>query len=51
MGWLFGKKKVDSRVPFPEGRPVDEKTLRFPSSGMRERIIEPEQVKAAAGVG
>ena len=51
MGWLFGKKKTESRVPFPEGRTADEKTLRFPSAATRERIFGPEQVKAAAGIG
>ena len=51
MGWLFGKKKMEPKVPFPEGRSLDEKTLRFPSGGSRDKIIEPEQVKAAAGVG
>jgi hypothetical protein len=47
MGWLFGKKKP--RVPFPEGRPMDEKVLRFPNQEPRERIIEPEMVKEAVG--
>ncbi len=49
MSWLFGKKKVLPKVPFPEGHPLDEKTLRFPGR-FRERVIEPEQVKAAVGM-
>ncbi len=48
MGWLFGKKK--SQVPFPPGRPLDEGALRLPGRIGRERIIEPERIKAAAGL-
>ena len=56
MGWLFGKKKVP-RVPFPEGKPLDEKmfdagALRLPgkiSRDGRNKVIEPESLKAAAG--
>ncbi len=48
MGWLFGKKKP--KVPLPEGKPLDEKTLQFPSAPPKEKIVEPAEVKAAAGV-
>ena len=50
MGWLFGRKKVP-KVPFPEGRPMEEGTLRLPGKFSSQRIIEPEQVKEAAGLG
>ncbi|HLD79185.1 MAG TPA: hypothetical protein VJA18_01360 [Candidatus Nanoarchaeia archaeon] len=49
MGWLFGRKKAVPKVPFPEGKPYDEKALRFPTSSSQDRIIEPESVKAAVG--
>jgi len=48
MGWLFGKKKP--RVPFPEGRPFDEKALQFPKRTSYEEVIEPENIKAAVGL-
>lgn len=48
MGWLFGKKKP--QVPFPEGAPIEERALRFPSSSYGEKIIEPARVKEAAGI-
>ncbi|PIZ50689.1 hypothetical protein COY27_06265 [Candidatus Woesearchaeota archaeon CG_4_10_14_0_2_um_filter_33_13] len=50
MGWIFGKKKVVPRVPFPEGRPFDEKSLQFPQFASSDKVIRPEQVKAAVGV-
>ncbi len=50
MGWLFGRKKVVPRVPFPEGRPFDEKSLQFPASFSSEKVISPSQVQAAVGV-
>jgi len=50
MSWLF-KKKVVPRVPFPGGRPFDEKELRFAPSAPRERVIEPEQPKQMGGFG
>ena len=49
MGWLFGRKKVVPKVPFPQGRLIDEKTLQFPTMSYSERVIEPEKVKEAAG--
>src|SRR3989344_2058012 len=49
MGWLFGHKKVQPKVPFPEGRPA-EGSLNLPGKVSRERIIEPDEVKAAAGL-
>jgi hypothetical protein len=51
MGWLFGKKKVpEAKVPFPAGRVLDEGALRLPGRTGRERVIEPEAIKAAAGL-
>ena len=50
MGWLFGKKKVP-KVPLPQGRPIDEKALHFPTAPSPEKIIAPESVKEAVGVG
>ena len=49
MGWLFGRKKAVPRVPFPEGKMIDEKALRFPAPSSYERIIEPDKVKEAVG--
>lgn len=49
MGWLFGRKKTVPKVPFPEGRMIDEKALRFPAPSSSERIIEPDKVKEAVG--
>ena len=48
MGWLFGRKKVP-KVPFPQGRILDEKALQFPPIDSSERVIEPEKVKEAVG--
>ncbi len=50
MGWLFGRKKVP-KVPFPEGRSLDESSLRLPGKLSTLRTIEPEQIKEAAGFG
>mgnify|MGYP001577008313 FL=1 len=49
MGWLFGRKKVVPKVPFPQGKPLDEKALQFPSMGSSDRVIEPDKVKEAVG--
>jgi len=49
MGWLFGRKKVVPKVPFPQGRAMDEKALQFPSMDPSERVIEPDKVKEAVG--
>lgn len=49
MGWLFGRKKIEPRVPFPEPVFPDESALRFPSSMGKEKIIEPTRFKEAAG--
>lgn len=49
MGWLFGHKKVVPKVPFPQGRLIDEKALQFPAAGSSDRVIEPEKVKEAVG--
>ena len=49
MGWLFGRKKVVPKVPFPQGKLLDEKALQFPSMGSSERVIEPDKVKEAVG--
>ncbi len=50
MGW-FSKKKKIPKVPLPAGHPVDENALRFPSMPHSERVIEPDHVKQAVGVG
>lgn len=50
MGWLFGSKKKVPKVPLPEGFPLEEGALRFPGKFSKERIIEPEQIKEAAGI-
>ena len=50
MGWLFGHKKVP-KVPFPEGRPLEEGSLRLPGKLSSQRIIEPDKIKEAAGFG
>ena len=49
MGWLFGRKKVVPKVPFPQGKPMDEKALQFPTRDSSERVIEPDKVKEAVG--
>ena len=49
MGWLFGRKKVVPKVPFPQGRPIDEKALQFPPIESSERVIELDKVKEAVG--
>ena len=49
MGWLFGKKKP--KVPFPEGKKVQEGALQFPSQAPERRVIEPDAVKEAVGIG
>ena len=48
MSWLFGKKKVMPKVPFPGS--LEEGALRFPSAFRSDRIIEPDVLKEAAGV-
>lgn len=48
MGWLFGKKKP--KVPLPEGKPADAKTLQFPRPASSDKVIEPDEVKEAAGI-
>src|SRR3989338_6658375 len=50
MGWLFGHKKVP-KVPFPEGRAMDEGSLRLPGKMSSQRVFEPDQIKEAAGLG
>lgn len=50
MGFLFGKKKVSPKVPFPQGEHFDERSLKFTASMPTERVIEPKQLKAAVGV-
>jgi hypothetical protein len=49
MGWLFGRKKP--KVPLPTGHPVDENALQFPALPSGDKVIEPESVKKAVGVG
>lgn len=50
MGWLFGKKKIEPKVPFPEGKSFNEKALQFNRNSPSEKVFEPEQVHAAVGV-
>lgn len=49
LGWLFGKKKVLPKVPFPEGQPFDEKTFQFSKKFDGDTVIGPEHLQAAAG--
>lgn len=49
MGWLFGRKK-EPKVPFPMGKSLEESTLQFPTKAWKGKVIEPEEVKAAAGL-
>ena len=51
MGWLFGKKKNVPKVPFPVGREIDENSLQLPQKSPREKVILPDQIKAAVGLG
>ena len=51
MGWLFGKKKIVPKGPFPEGKGVDKNSLQLPQKSSREKVILPDQVKAAVGLG
>src|SRR3989338_132966 len=48
--WPFNLKKKVPKVPFPEGRLLDEGSLRFPRHAPMDKIIEPEKVKEAAGI-
>ena len=49
MGWFGSNKKVVPRVPFPQGKPIDDKSLRFSMPSTGDRVIEPEQIKQAVG--
>ncbi len=48
LGWLFGKKKVAPKVPLPEGL-FDDRNLQFSKKFSGEKVIEPENLQAAAG--
>lgn len=50
MAWPFSKKKKVPRVPFPEGRVVDDSSLRF-FEGSSDQAIIAENLKKAAGLG
>ncbi len=50
MGWLFGQKKKEPRVPFPAGKPFEETALQLPSTLSKGKVIELEEIKAAAGL-
>lgn len=50
MGWLLGKKKKVPKVPFPKGELVDDRSLQFPKKFSSEKVIEPADMKAAAGL-
>ncbi len=49
MGWFGSNKKMVPRVPFPQGKPIDDKSLRFSMPSTGDRVIEPEQIKQAVG--
>ena len=50
MGWLFGdKKKMAPRVPFPMGKSLDDKSLRFSAPTSGEREIQPDRIQEAVG--
>lgn len=49
LGWLFGTKKVQPKIPLPGSRPFDEKTFQFSKKFGKETLIEPEHLQAAAG--
>ncbi len=50
MGWLFAdKKKMAPRVPFPMGKSLDDKSLRFSAPTSMEREIQPDRVQEAVG--
>ncbi len=50
MGWLFAdKKKVAPRVPFPMGKSLDDKSLRFSAPTSMDREIQPDRVQEAVG--
>ncbi|MBU1111636.1 MAG: hypothetical protein ABIG93_00165 [archaeon] len=51
MGLFFGKKKNESKVPVPMRNVSEEKVLSFSKKPESERIIHPEELKAAAGLG
>ena len=51
MGWLFGKKKIVPKVPLPESKPFNEKSLQFSRKESKEKVIEPEHIKEAVGMG
>lgn len=50
MGWLFGRKKAQPKVPFPQAHAMEGKSLRFPNPPPADKVIKPDQVKQAAGV-
>ena len=47
---LFSKKKKTPKVPFPEGKFVDERSLSFSPHLSADKVIEPDALKKAAGV-
>ncbi|MBI2151386.1 hypothetical protein HYU21_01520 [Candidatus Woesearchaeota archaeon] len=51
MGWLFGTKKKVPKVPFPRGEALEEGEFKFPSVISSDKVIEPEKLKQAAGIG
>jgi len=50
MGWLFGKKKMMPKVPFPLSRSSEEGQFQFSRTFPSEKVIEPENFKQAAGL-
>jgi len=50
MSWLFGKKKIEPKVPLPEGKPFNERSLQLLKKEQSEKVIEPGRIQAAAGL-
>jgi len=50
MGLFFGKKKKDVKVPQPVRKISEEQVLSFSKKSEPEKVLRPEQMKAAAGV-
>jgi hypothetical protein len=50
MGWPFSRKKRIPKVPFPDGKTLDDKELKFPMKAPpSEKLLKPEAVKEAVG--
>ena len=49
MVWPFSRKNKVPKVPFPEGKLLNEDELRFPEQSS-DKEMEPESIKKAAGL-